>query len=400
MSLPNRQSAIERLNQFLPRVPAYATQRNFDRPLKSDVSCLSPYIRRRLITEQEVLSATLKLYPFERAEKFIQEVVWRTYWKGWLEAHPEVWFRCVEAEHAYIERLERSEWGAIYRRACQGATDLAFFNDWVRELVETGYLHNHTRMWFASVWVFTLRIPWQLGAMFMYRHLLDGDPASNTLSWHWVAGLQTRGKSYLATPENITKYSEGRWRPKAGELVSEPCAIEPDDGECSVELTEISIGELPDDQFHLITTSEDLSFEGEPRLISGAKEIALLRHPYRLNESDLVRRFIGGAEADALSRWGASSKGYHSTDELLLSLRASAATKVAIVAPAVGPYSVPLRAISRELIAAGVGVVWYRRAWDKQLFELADRGFFPFWERVKKRISRGEALFSGKSAPV
>jgi deoxyribodipyrimidine photo-lyase len=66
----------------------------------------------------------------------------------------------------------------------------------VQELVETGYLHNHARMWFASIWIFTLRLPWELGADFFLRHLLDGDAASNTLSWRWVAGLHTKGKHY------------------------------------------------------------------------------------------------------------------------------------------------------------------------------------------------------------
>jgi len=62
-------------------------------------------------------------------------------------------------------------------------------------------------MWFASIWIFTLKLPWQLGASFFLKNLYDGDPASNTLSWRWVAGLQTKGKNYLATKSNIEKYS-------------------------------------------------------------------------------------------------------------------------------------------------------------------------------------------------
>ncbi len=79
------------------------------------------------------------------------------------------------------------------------------------ELTDTGYLHNHARMWFPSIWIFTLRLPWQLGADFFLRHLLDGDPASNTLSWRWVAGLHTQGKLYLARPENIARYAGRRF---------------------------------------------------------------------------------------------------------------------------------------------------------------------------------------------
>ena len=68
-------------------------------------------------------------------------------------------------------------------------------------------------MWFASIWIFTLKLPWQLGANFFLHHLYDGDSASNTLSWRWVAGLQTIGKNYLATSANIAKYTSGRLRP-------------------------------------------------------------------------------------------------------------------------------------------------------------------------------------------
>jgi hypothetical protein len=66
-------------------------------------------------------------------------------------------------------------------------------------------------MWFASIWIFTLGLPWQLGAQFFLEHLYDGDAASNTLSWKWVAGLQTKGKHYIARPDNIQKFTNGRY---------------------------------------------------------------------------------------------------------------------------------------------------------------------------------------------
>ena len=106
--------------------------------------------------------------------------------------------------------------GAVGRGAGGGggATGIDCFDAWARELVATGYLHNHARMWFASIWIFTLRLPWELGADFFLRHLIDGDPASNTLSWRWVAGLQTAGKTYLATAENIARFTGGRFAPQ------------------------------------------------------------------------------------------------------------------------------------------------------------------------------------------
>ena len=98
-----------------------------------------------------------------------------------------------------------------YLNAVEGNTNIEYFNYWVKELKDTNYLHNHTRMWFASIWIFTLNLPWQLGAEFFLKHLLDGDPASNTLGWRWVAGIQTQGKHYLASEWNIKKFTNNRF---------------------------------------------------------------------------------------------------------------------------------------------------------------------------------------------
>ena len=81
----------------------------------------------------------------------------------------------------------------------------------MNELKNNNYLHNHTRMWFASIWIFTLELPWQLGAEFFMQHLYDGDAASNTLGWRWVAGVQTQGKHYLASEWNIKKFTNNRF---------------------------------------------------------------------------------------------------------------------------------------------------------------------------------------------
>jgi hypothetical protein len=82
----------------------------------------------------------------------------------------------------------------------------------VNELKENNYLHNHTRMWFASIWIFTLNLPWQKGAEFFMKYLYDGDAASNTLSWRWVAGLQTKGKHYVAQGWNIAKFTNNKYK--------------------------------------------------------------------------------------------------------------------------------------------------------------------------------------------
>lgn len=219
--IPTQVAARAALQSFVENNQAgvrYERERNTDygpapdatRP--SSVSRLSPYIRHRMLLETQVLQATLKKESAVTAEKFIQEVCWRTYWKGWLEHRPEVWQRYVH-ERDNGDTVNPGMNKAI-NQAKRGATGIKCFDYWVEELITTGYLHNHTRMWFASIWIFTLNLPWVQGADFFMQHLCDADAASNTLSWRWVAGLQTVGKHYLARADNIARYTNNRFNPR------------------------------------------------------------------------------------------------------------------------------------------------------------------------------------------
>ena len=204
----SRKEALEVLENYVEKeITNYNSKRNFDfGPLnRENVSCLSPYITHRLITEYEVIKKVLSKHPHQKVEKYIQEIFWRVYWKGWLELRPKVW-------SDFIEDLKTIEENENYQKAINAQTDIQCFNDWVRELKENNYLHNHTRMWFASIWIFTLKLPWQKGAEFFMKHLLDGDAASNTLSWRWVAGLQTKGKHYVAQAWNISKFTNNKYQ--------------------------------------------------------------------------------------------------------------------------------------------------------------------------------------------
>ena len=208
----SRAKAIDKLNQFIEKnLLDYSKLRNFDfGPKKrSNVSCLSPYITHGIITEKEVIQKSLNKFSFSKNEKFIQEVLWRTYWKGWLELRPNVWTDyLVELNQIKSEFKNNQD----YLSAIEGKTKIECFNEWVKELKENNYLHNHTRMWFASIWIFTLELPWQLGAELFMQHLYDGDAASNTLGWRWVAGIQTQGKHYLASEWNIKKFTNNRFQ--------------------------------------------------------------------------------------------------------------------------------------------------------------------------------------------
>ena len=203
-----RKEALNTLESYIENnISDYTTKRNFDfgPQNRKNISCLSPYITHRLISEYEVAKKTLSKYPYQKVEKFIQEIFWRVYWKGWLELRPKVWTDFVE-DTKNIENTNE------YEKAINGETNIDCFNDWVKELKENNYLHNHTRMWFASIWIFTLKLPWQKGAEFFLRELYDGDAASNTLSWRWVAGIQTKGKNYIAQNWNINKFTNNKYK--------------------------------------------------------------------------------------------------------------------------------------------------------------------------------------------
>ena len=201
------QEAENNWNKFLDsKISKYSYLRNYDfGPNKnSSVSKLSPYISHRILLEYDLIKDIKNKYNSDNVNKFIEEVYWRIYWKGWLENKPCVWDNFISKN---VDNFDDS----LYEKAIHGNTNLSYFNSWVDELKENNYLHNHTRMWFASTWIFNLGLPWELGAKLFFEYLYDGDAASNLLSWRWVAGLQTKGKKYLFSPENLKKFSNNRF---------------------------------------------------------------------------------------------------------------------------------------------------------------------------------------------
>ena len=199
--------AENKWNKFLDsKISKYSYLRNYDfGPYKnSSVSKLSPYISHRILLEYDLIKDIKKKYNGDNVNKFIEEVYWRIYWKGWLENKPCVWDNFISKKVDKFDYL-------LYEQAINGKTNLSYFNSWVAELKENNFLHNHTRMWFASTWIFNLGLPWELGAKLFFKYLYDGDAASNLLSWRWVAGLQTKGKKYLFSSENLKKFSDNRF---------------------------------------------------------------------------------------------------------------------------------------------------------------------------------------------
>ena len=206
-----RQYALHSLTEFINSdLKEYSSKRNYDYGPnnRKNTSNLSKFITHGILTEKEIIKHSLAKFKYEVVEKFIQEILWRIYWKGWLEKRSAVWSDYLKNLNKLKKELNCDQ---NYTNAINGNTDISCFNDWIHELKKYGYLHNHTRMWFASIWIFTLKLPWELGAEIFMKYLYDGDYASNTLSWRWVAGLQTKGKHYVAQSWNIQKFTNNKY---------------------------------------------------------------------------------------------------------------------------------------------------------------------------------------------
>ncbi len=390
---PTRTAALERLARFVPHAGAdYARKRNFDLGpgQHQHVSTLSPYLRHRLLTETEVLQAVLGRHSATAAEKFVQEVFWRTYWKGWLEMRPTVWDMYRTGLRGALDMVQtQSGLRRNWEEACAGRTGIDAFDAWAQELVQTGYMHNHARMWFASIWVFTLRLPWELGADFFLRHLLDGDPASNTLGWRWVAGIQTRGKTYLARPDNIATYTQGRFAPKGLAAFAAPLDA-PDTPRQPLPMADVAD---PAAATACLLHDDDLSpgflldQAPAPRATAFLSTVAA-RSP--LHVAPHLADFVAGAFADTAGRWQdrLGQTGPTLTDAAAVAdwARNSGAAQIVTPYAPVGPNAALLDQIAGLLAPDGIRLIRLRRAYDSTAWPHATAGFFKFKEKIPKLI--------------
>ncbi len=390
---PTRSEALQMLESFIPLMGQhYASGRNYDRGpgAHRSVSRLSPYIRRRLITEEEVVNAALEHHGRTGAEKFIQEVLWRSYFKGWLERRPAVW---SSYRQGLARDLEAVSANAGLRRALEeaetGRTGLDCFDAWAKELTETGYLHNHARMWFASIWIFTLKLPWRIGADFFLRHLLDGDPASNTLSWRWVAGLHTRGKLYEAQAWNIEKFTGKRFVPAPSDFEPAPVALDWTEPEGLPPLQPVRPVHFPDagaPTLVLLTEDDCLPETLFPDHLD-IRDVAILpashlRSPRPVGVA--VARFETGALQDAAERFGKDHKVLEAVSPDCLAGLAERSGARQILAPftPTGPLKDYFDTAAPSLERQGLSLSECRRPWDDAVWRHASAGYF----KVKKQI--------------
>ncbi len=396
-----RALALAQLDSFVDEhAIAYSDRRNLDRGAgrHEAVSRLSAAIRFRLILEEEVLAAVLAKHSLSEVEKFVHEVCWRTYWKGWLQTNPQVWVSYLQSRDEHTRQLsEQSEASRGFGNAVHGRTGIKCFDAWVKELVSTGYLHNHSRMWFASIWIFTLKLPWQLGADFFMRHLVDADPASNTLSWRWVAGLHTPGKHYLARAENILRNTEGRFDPR-GQLDENSQALSEPDFEPRrqpwrppIPNNIASVGP----RAGMLLTEEDLQAvdlvkQYSPRVVIVAREpIGRSVRNLGIDAANYVRQALAEAASAAASTLGCPLV----TVETLNSRAAIAAAclehgavdLVTAHAP-VGPTSSALAELLSSLGAQNIVLHQVFRRWDLRAWPFCSQGFFQFRERIPELL--------------
>lgn len=400
-----RAGATEAAKAFAPHMGSeYGHERNRVVPGHPFVSRLAPALRVRLITEYEVARIALDQFgSLQNCEKFVQEVNWRGYWRSWLELRPEIWTRYQHTRDEARDGLAK-----VQRRRIEqveaGQSGCEPMDNFARELVETGYIHNHARMWFASYWIHIEKLPWELGADFFERHLICACPASNTLSWRWVAGLHTRGKTYLARRSNLEKYCDPAYL--GDEIGMEPLQKPTD---AHIPLDDIPKAIIP--QFAteisqqqgrtgLWITEDDLCPETSDALSAlefdaiATSVVAAppqsdtsngLRHAYRTQAArDAAERAHQkwNREATNFDVIGNEDLAQHLTD---WAKSANIQTVVALK-PFVGPTQDALDAVQDSLKSQNIELKLLRRPQDAELLSWATAGFFKFWQGAKKSL--------------
>lgn len=379
-----REHALQRLQEFLPAAgPEYARLRNFDRGAghHAHVSRLSAALRRRLIRGAEVVAAVVERHGIVQAEKFISEIFWRTYWKDWLEQRPAVWTGYLNELDRARGKLDR-DYGMcrMHDAACAGLSGIDCFDAWVVELTDIGYLHNWARMQFASIWTFTLGLPWDLGAAFMFSHLVDADPASNTLSWRWVAGLHTKGKAYLADADRIHAMTNGRF---SLEAIARKAVIPPDG--IIVPPSPLRDFTRPDKSqaAMMLITIEDLSLE----TLSEIHEIAIKAIAVLPTEHGRDRMALNDALRRAASTWPQAAVLASPEEDGFRAAKALGCGQVITGFSPVGPTARRLDILRPTAAGRGILLAEHLRSWDQKAWPFCNKGFHALKQHIPLLIN-------------
>lgn len=345
---------------------------------------LSPWVRTRLLPEWTLLSAVLKHHSAASAAKFIDEVCWRTYWKGWLERHPSVWDNyLIELKSAKSEHANNR----LYHAALRAESGIDCLDLWTQELLETGYLHNHARMWFASIWIHTLKLPWTLGAAFFLKHLFDGDPASNTLSWRWVAGLHTVGKTYLATAENIEKYTGSRILTSA-HLASEPITLENTASNAPLVDLRPLLSIPQNGRIGLLMSEDDLSAREWISKQLELKSFAGLIPQAAYAQHEISNRVYEFRASGLRSSLDHHEPIYTDIDAVIAWAMQHQLEYVCISEPTIGIWNAITPALTAGLKQQNIQLIPIRHWFDQHFYPKACRGFFRFKKAIPAVLER------------
>jgi deoxyribodipyrimidine photo-lyase len=259
-------------------------------------------------------------------------------------------------------------------------------------------------MWIAAGWIHEERLPWELGAAWFFRHLLDGDPAANTLSWRWVAGLQTPGKTYLARRSNLEKYLDPEWlAQRAGGLAAfeSPEAL----------LLEMPVLSPPtpfpepvyevDDSIAtgLWIHEEDLSPETALPESFRPLQVLVSDHTsawenagFPAAKQSWLKSALDDAAGRAEAHWKIPPQRLSVHDlasELTRWAEQAGLRQIVAMRPLIGPLSDEIPGISEALGRHGIRLLLLDRPADVESRLFAKGGFFKFWERVRPRLGEG-----------
>ena len=356
-------------NFLSTKIKDYGSLRNYDYgPQEINyVSKISPFISHRVLLEYQIIKDIKSKYKSNLVNKFIEEVYWRIYWKGVLENKPCIWQNFINKK---IINYDFNN----YTMAIKGETKLTYFNSWVKELKKYNYLHNHTRMWFASTWIFNLGLPWELGARFFFKYLYDGDAASNLLSWRWVGGLQTKGKRYMFSPQNLKKFSNGRF---CVENISNQDILLEDDFEliCS---NDIYKSNMKKSSNYLIMFENDLHEKSLKNIISKFKKVFLIYLDIKhrnIEISDSVAQF----KQDLRNEFSSKFSNIEIISSLELTDKLKGISSLDLIYPSIGDN---FEFIKQFQVNNNLMLKILVRPADLYAWKFAKRGFFKFKENI------------------
>ncbi len=350
----------------------YSSKRSFDYGTPhNNVSKLSPYIKTRFISEYEILQIVLKRNKLIDIEKYVEEIFWRTYWRGWLESHPWI-YKQYEKNKSNDKFIPKK-------------TGIKCFDHWKDELLQTGYLHNHSRMWFASIWIFTLGLSWESGANFFKNNLIDWCPASNTLGWRWVAGCQTIGKPYIAKANNIKYFTNNRFYPNK-QLIEDITLTQTQDCLSNGKALDLDLSNnIPlsyNEKLGIILNNNDLTLD---QLLD---DLGFTYHSclfIKQNKNNLINNFNSEIYDNILEN-KKKIEVAQSFNEVLNWIESKKIKNLILPYETIGNKIFHDQFFLNKISDKKINYFFYLRQWDKNAFPYTKKGFFNFKKNIPQLL--------------